>query len=172
MTEQPLYVVRESKIHNKGVFTARDIKAGEKIIEYVGEKITKEESDERADIVLEESKNDKTKGAVYIFEIDDDWDIDGNVDWNPARYINHSCDPNCEAENDEGRIWIIALRDIPQGEELHYNYGYDWEDFDEHPCRCGTQKCVGFILDEDEWPRLQKLITNLDRDDIQFSLKK
>jgi len=78
----------------------------------------------------------------YIFTLDDEHDLDGNVPWNPARLLNHSCAPNCEAELDEGRIWIIALRDIRAGEELTFNYGYDLENYREHPCRCGRQRNV------------------------------
>jgi hypothetical protein len=92
---------------------------------------------------------------VYIFEIDDEFDLNGNVDWNPARFLNHACAPNCESELDEGRIWILALRDIPAGEELTFNYGYGLEDHHEHPCHCGAPACVGFIVAEEFFDRFR-----------------
>ena len=157
-TTSPYIVVKNSSIHNKGVFAKKDIPKGTRIIEYVGEKITKAESDRRADKVLEASKKDTTKGAVYIFELNKRYDIDGNVSWNTAGLINHSCDPNCEAEGARGHIWITAIRDIKKGEELSYNYGYDIEDFGDHPCKCGSKKCVGYILAEDQWPKLKRIL--------------
>jgi hypothetical protein len=72
--------------------------------------------------------------------------LDGNVPWNPARFLNHSCDPNCEAEPDGGRVWIVARRGIRAGEEITFNYGYDLQDYREHPCRCGAADCVGYIV--------------------------
>ena len=149
---------KNSKIHNKGGFAARDIKKGEKIIEYIGEKITKEESDKRADIQMEEAMGSVTTGAVYIFELNDDFDIDGNVPYNCARLINHSCDPNSETEIIDDHIWIIAIKDIKQGEEITYNYGYDIEDYENHPCHCGKEKCIGYIAAEEHWPKLKKII--------------
>lgn len=154
--EQP-YEIRESGIHNKGIFAARDIKAGEKILEYVGEKITKAESQRRADAWDEEARQ-KGLGLVYIFELNNRYDIDGNVDYNPAKYINHSCDPNCEAVNSRGHIWIQAVRDIKAGDELTYDYGYDMEFFLMHPCRCGTKKCVGYIVAADQRLKVKRLL--------------
>jgi len=153
-------VVRDSRIHGKGVFASRDISKGTKIIEYVGEKITKKEAEKRADAQIELSMGNENVGAVYIFELDDNYDIDGGVEWNTARLINHSCSPNCETEDDEGRIWILALRNIKKGEELSYNYGYDIDDYEEHPCKCGAQKCVGYILNEKYWGKLRKKLNS------------
>ena len=82
-------------------------------------------------------------------------DIDGSAGWNPARYLNHSCSPNCDAELINGHIWIVAQRDIACGEELTFNYGYDWEDYREHPCRCGAPGCVGYIIAEEFFPNLR-----------------
>jgi SET domain-containing protein len=150
-------VAKTSAIHNMGMFASKKIPEDAKILEYVGEKITKKESDIRADVVLSEYKADEntTKGGVYIFTLDKKFDIDGNVDWNTARYINHSCNPNCEAVNEDGHIWIMALRDIKKGEELCYNYGYDVDNFEEHPCKCGSIFCVGYIVSEEDWPELR-----------------
>jgi len=147
--------VKGSKIHNKGMYAKVDIKKGTEIIEYVGEKITKKESDIRGEKVLSSSKTHKEKGSVYIFELNKRYDIDGNVKWNPARYINHSCDPNCEAINIDGHIWIQAIKKIKKGEELTYNYGYNLDDYEDHPCKCGSKNCVGYILDKDLWKKLK-----------------
>jgi uncharacterized protein len=136
---------RRSRIHGTGGFARVNIPAGTRLIEYVGEKITKVESLRRC-----EANNE------YIFTIDDEHDLDGNVSWNPARFINHTCAPNCEAEWDENRIWILALRDIPEGEELSFNYGYDLEDYREHPCRCGAAECVGFIVAEEFFDHIRR----------------
>lgn len=152
-------IVRKSKIHNKGVFARRDISKGEEVIEYRGEKISKREGDRRSQKTLEESKNNEKKGAVYIFELNKKYDIDGNMKGNDAKYINHSCDPNCETVIEDGkRIVIQAIRDIKKGEEITYNYGYGIENFREHPCRCGSENCMGYIVDEKYWPRLRKIL--------------
>jgi len=137
--------VRCSTIHGTGGFARKDIFVGAHLIEYVGEKITKAESQKRC-----EADNG------YIFTLDEEHDLDGNVPWNPARFINHSCAPNCEAELDDGRIWIIALRDIETGEELSFNYGYDLEDYREQPCRCGAVECVGYIVAEEFFEHVSK----------------
>jgi len=149
------YEVRESSIHNRGVFATSDISAGERIIEYIGEKISKAESERRANLAWERAQ--KTGGgAVYLFTLNKKHDIDGAFPWNPARLINHSCDPNCEVDIVKGRIWIYSLRDIESGEELSFNYGFDLECFEDHPCRCGTRRCVGFIAGEEYWPEMKK----------------
>jgi len=127
-----------SRIHGSGGFAATDVPAGTRLIEYVGDRISKAESRRRC-----EANN------PFVFELDDDTDLDGNVDWNPARWLNHSCAPNCEAELDEGRIWIVALRDFAVGEELTFNYGYDLTDYRDFPCRCGAPACVGFMVAEE-----------------------
>ncbi len=129
---------RHSKIHGTGAFAHRAIRKGTRIIEYLGRKIDKAESAR-----MLQAQNE------YIFDVHEDYDLDGNVDWNPARFINHSCAPNCEAENDDGRIWIIALRTIRPDEEITFNYGYDIQDYRDHPCRCGAEECLGFIVAEE-----------------------
>ena len=136
--------LRESPIHGTGGFAACNIPAGTKVVEYVGRKIDKQESQRQCE--LENS---------YIFTLDGEFDLDGNVDWNPARLLNHSCAPNCEALEDSGRIWIVALRNIPAGEELTFNYNYDLVDYREHPCRCGAATCVGYILAEEFFSALR-----------------
>ena len=155
-TTSPYIVVKVSKIHNKGVYAKKFIPAGTRVIEYVGEKLSKAESQRRADIPLERHKKNKRNGAVYIFELNKKQDIDGDVPHNTARFINHSCDPNCETEIIRGHIWITSFKDIQPGEEILYNYGYDFEEYEEHRCNCGSSRCVGYILDEKYWSRLKR----------------
>ncbi|NJK90706.1 MAG: SET domain-containing protein [Blastochloris sp.] len=133
----PLYSVRNSHIHGSGIFATADIPRHTRILEYVGERITKAEAQRRAEAQILKAQKGRS-GAVYIFEATLRHDIDGNVPWNPARLINHSCDPNCQAENIRGRIWIRSRRRILVGEELSYDYGYDLDHYQEHPCRCGS----------------------------------
>ncbi|MFT4312531.1 MAG: SET domain-containing protein [Candidatus Woesearchaeota archaeon] len=149
-------VVKKSGIHNKGVFAKQDIKRGTHIIEYVGRKITKKESDAIADKQLEKSRKNAEDGAVYVFTLNKRYDIDGNVSWNPARYINHSCSPNAQAVIDNGHIWIVATKRIQKGEEITYDYGYDVDNYTEHPCRCGSKNCIGYIVAKDQWPKLKR----------------
>ncbi len=138
------FELRPSAIHGTGAFARRCIPRGTHLTEYVGEKITKAESRHRC-----QAQNE------YIFSLDEDWDLDGNVSWNPARFINHSCEPNCEAEYRDGRIWIVAQRDITAGEELTFNYGYDLTDYREYPCRCQAANCVGYIVADEFHPQLR-----------------
>jgi hypothetical protein len=127
-----------SRIDGRGGFAARFIPRGERVVEYAGEKISKAESLRRCELQ-----------NWFIFGLDEEFDLDGNVEWNPARFLNHSCASNCEALCEEGRVWIVALRDINPGEEITFNYGYDLTDYKEHPCRCGAPGCVGYIVGEE-----------------------
>ncbi|MDZ4789132.1 MAG: SET domain-containing protein-lysine N-methyltransferase [Blastochloris sp.] len=153
----PWFIVRKSRIHGEGVFAAREIPKGTRVIEYVGERITKAEAARRSEQQVEMSKAGDC-GAVYIFESTLRHDIDGNVPWNPARLINHSCKPNCAAKNLRGRIWISAVRAIPEGAELSYDYGYDIDHYSEHPCRCGSLSCCGFIVGKSYRKKLAVLL--------------
>ena len=94
---------------------------------------------------------------VYVFELNSRFDIDGNYKYNNARYINHSCDPNCEVEIINNKIWIVSIKNIKKGEELSYNYGYAYDtDYIEHKCRCKSKNCVGFILAKEHWRKIKK----------------
>ena len=155
-----LYELKSSGIHNTGVFAAQKIAEKTKIIEYVGEKITKAESERRSE-KWDSHARTKGFGLVYIFELNQRYDIDGNVEVNLARFINHSCDPNCEAVNSRGHIWIIALRDIEKGEELSYDYGYDMDNFIDHKCLCGTDKCIGYIVRLDQRDQVKRMIQKI-----------
>jgi len=130
--------IAHSVIHGRGGFAARFMPRGARVVEYAGERITKAESLRRC-----EAQN------WFIFGLDEEFDLDGKVKWNPARFLNHSCAPNCEAVCEEGCVWIVALRDIRPGEEITFNYGYDLTDYKEHPCRCGTPACVGYMVAEE-----------------------
>ena len=149
---------KKSSIHGWGIFAKTNIPKGTRIIEYLGEKITKAEADRRGPKLIEYAKKNKQTGAVYIFVLNSKYDIDGHVDYNTAKFINHSCAPNCEVDIIRGRIWIIALRDIKKDEELFYNYGYDMDTYDEHPCLCKSSCCPGFITAEEHWPKLRKIL--------------
>ena len=146
-----------SRIHRHGLFAARPIPKGTQVIEYVGHRLTKAQGWTRA-VSWQEKAQGSSKGAVYVFELNKRYDIDGNVPWNTARHINHSCEPNCEPEILRGHIWIVALRDIAEGEELTYDYGYDFDLWDEHPCRCGSPSCLGYIVGKQHRWRLRRLL--------------
>lgn len=153
--QSDLCEVRGSSIHGRGVYATRDIKAEERIIEYVGELIDKEESARRGSNQHELSiKNGDA--AVYIFNVSNKYDLDGNVPWNTARLINHSCEPNCEAWMTGKRIFIHALRDIKEGEELSFDYGFDVDCYEDHPCLCGRDACVGYIVSREQWDILEE----------------
>lgn len=151
------HLVRRSSIHSQGVFALCDIPKGTQFLEYTGEKIGKRESERRAN---ERLANAKVTGeaAVYIFNLNKRQDLDGSMESNVARLLNHSCAPNCEAIQSRGRIWMTALRDIKEGEELTFNYGFDLENWEEHPCLCGSSRCVGFIVGEEYWGGLKKIM--------------
>lgn len=157
LRQNEIYEIRESSIHNKGAFAIQGIAKGTRVIEYIGDRITKAESARRSIRMIEKAK-ETGHGAVYIFELNKRYDIDGDVSYNTARFVNHSCNPNCETDIIRGRIWIIAIRDIKKNEELSYDYGYDLDDFRDHPCRCGSDKCVGYIVNQEQWGKLRKLL--------------
>jgi hypothetical protein len=157
----PLWIARRSSIHHQGLFARSDIPADTPILEYTGEKITKAESERRGQALLEKSRHDGG-AAVYIFTLNRRYDLDGGTTGNAARLINHSCDPNCEAFIERGRVWIYSKRAIAKGEELTYNYGFDLDTWEDHPCRCGTARCIGYIVDEDHWPKLRRILKKRD----------
>ena len=143
----PWIVMRESKIHGRGVYARQDIPKGTRLIEYAGERIDNAEADRR----YEDDK--MSRHHTFLFILSSRWCIDAAVGGNISRYINHSCDPNCVAWIEGQHIWIDALRDIPKGEELAYDYEYDFlpeytvEDLEFYGCRCGSRKCRGTIVD-------------------------
>lgn len=138
--------VRRSGVHGKGVFAVQPIAEGERIVEYVGEVITWKEAQRR------HPHDPEDPNHTFYFHVDDKHVIDAKHGGNASRWINHSCDPNCEADEDGGRVFIKALRDIEPGEELSYDYGliidepYTPRLKAEYPCWCGSKNCRGTLL--------------------------
>ncbi len=152
----PMFRVRRSKIHGRGVFATRRIRKGTRIIEYVGERISHAEADRRHE------KRDPDDNHTFLFIVDRRTIIDAGVDGNEARWINHACDPNCESVIEDRRVFIEAIRTIQPGEELAYDYEIrrekgDPENVDEiFACRCGAAACRGTMLEERKPPRKRK----------------
>jgi SET domain-containing protein len=140
------FELRDSPIQGRGAFATRRIRKGARIIEYTGERITQDEADKRYD--------DEAMGRhhTFLFTLDEKTVIDAAVHGNEARFINHSCDPNCQALIEGNQIFIYALKDIAPGTELVYDYAYeraegmDEESEELYVCRCGAKNCRGTIL--------------------------
>ena len=144
-----LYKIKKSKIDKNGLYASRNIKKGTRIIEYKGKIITAKQSEL-------DPKFDNLK-AIYLFNINKRFDLDGNFKFNTARLINHSCDPNCEVDGVGLKLWIYALKDIKKNEELTYDYGFSFdEDFRNYPCRCGAKNCAKYIIREGSRWRIKK----------------
>ena len=152
-----MWKLKKSSVHGTGIVSTESIKKGTKIIQYIGEKITKKEGDKRSEERIRKFLNKKNEGSVYIFELNKKYDIDGSPLYNKARYINHSCKPNCEVEIIKNEIWIISIKDISYGDELNYDYGYpfDKDDYKDHICKCGSKNCIGYIISQDDWKKLK-----------------
>jgi SET domain-containing protein len=140
-------IVRNSPVHGVGVFTRRRLSAGDCIIEYTGERIEWGVAQQRSD------EQDGPLNLTYYFSLSDGRVIDGGSDGNEARFINHSCEPNCEAvEDDDGRVFLYAMQEIERGEELSYSYPLIYEGRHtpavkrEFACRCGAPTCSGTML--------------------------
>ena len=140
-------IVRKSRIQGRGVFATRDIAEAERIVEYVGTRMTHDEADAKC-------PDDEGSGRhhTFLFAVDDHIVIDGAENGNDARFINHSCEPNCEVIIERQRIFVHALRDIVAGEELLYDYWYMTDEAYTlrdlrriYPCRCGAEKCRGTL---------------------------
>ena len=144
-----LYKIKKSKIDNRGLYAATNIKKNAKIIEYKGKIITVKETETNPKF-----DNDK---AIYLFNLNKKYDLDGDFKYNTARLINHSCDPNCEVDGVGLKLWIYAVKDIKKNEELTYDYGFSFDkDYKDFPCRCGAKKCVGFIVNSQSRWRIKK----------------
>ena len=144
-----LYKIKKSNIDNRGLYANADIKDGTKIIEYKGKIVTKKE-------VEENSKFDNEK-AIYLFNLNKRYDLDGDFKYNTARLINHSCNPNCEVAGVGLKVWVYAIRDIKKGEELSYDYGFGYDEYyKDFPCRCGSKNCVGYIVREGSRWRIKR----------------
>lgn len=140
------FEIRPSPIHGLGAFATRRIPAGTRLIEYAGQRLTPSEADARY------PDNTGDRHHTVLFAIDDEVVIDASVDGNDARFINHSCDPNCDAVIDDGHIWIETIRDVLPGEELAYDYAFELDERHttaakrRYPCNCGSASCRGTIL--------------------------
>jgi SET domain-containing protein len=140
------FELRSSPIHGQGVFAVRPIHKGRRLIEYIGERITPQAADQRYDDDALDTPH------TFLFTVDARTVIDAAVGGNEARFINHSCNPNCEALDDGGRIFIEAMRNIRPGEELTYDYHLErdgrWrkEWAQRYACRCGSPNCRGTLL--------------------------
>jgi hypothetical protein len=152
LTTSDLIEVRRSDVHGLGVFAAKRIAKGDRIIEYVGERVSHDEADRRYE------EKDANDSHTFLFIVDSKTVIDAGVDGNDARFFNHSCDPNCESTVEKRRVYIEALRDIEPGTELTYDYQIHREDDDPanidevFACRCGFPQCRGTML----WPTERK----------------
>jgi SET domain-containing protein len=144
----PLIKVRRSKVHGMGVFSTRAIRRGKRVVEYLGERISHAEADQRYE------HKDESDNHTFLFIVDRKTVIDAGVGGNAARFINHSCDPNCESVTQDRRVFIEAIRNIGAGEELAYDYQIKRDDDDPanvdevFACRCGALACRGTML----WP--------------------
>lgn len=160
---EPLYVVRKSGIHGRGVFAARYIKKGTRIVEYTGERISNREADRRYD------DSRMKRHHTFLFTLDRKTVVDGAIKTggSDASFINHSCDPNCEAIIRGKRIFIHAMRGIYPGTELAYDYQYErtGENDEElekfYVCRCGAANCRGTIMkpERKKKPRRRRRLT-------------
>lgn len=145
-TKSPLFRIRGSAIQGKGAFAVRRIKKGQRIIEYTGERISPDEVERRYD---DDSMN---RHHTFLFEVDENIVIDATHKCSRGRFINHCCQPNCEAINEDGRIFIQAIKNIQPGVELTYDYAYELEGhlskalIAQYPCFCGARRCRGTIL--------------------------
>ena len=144
-----LYKIKKSNIDNKGLYATQNIKVGAKIIFYKGKIITKKQTEEN-----EKYDNDK---AIYLFNLNKKYDLDGDFKYNTARLINHSCQPNCEVAGKGLKLWIFAIRDIKKNEELSYDYGFGYDkDYKDYVCKCGANNCCGYIVREGSRWRIKK----------------
>jgi SET domain-containing protein len=145
--------VRRSRVHGRGVFALRRIRKGTRIIEYLGDRITHKQADLRYEVKSERDNH------TFLFIVDRGVVIDAGIDGNDARFINHSCDPNCESVIEDRRVFVEAVRTVKPGEELTYDYQIgrdrsDPPDVDEiFACRCGAKSCRGSML----WPPKRKV---------------
>ena len=142
----PPFAKRRSKIHGTGVFATRRIRPGQLLIAYLGQALT------TAQVRKRFNDDDADDPHTLLFHLGGDRYIDAGVNGNDARFINHSCDPNCDPEVLDGAIWIRAIRNIQPGVELAYDYSLEIEKRASkkrrglYPCRCGTAKCRGTML--------------------------
>ena len=153
-----LYKIKKSNIdrNGRGLYATQDIKEGARIIDYVGKIITIKQTEES-------EKFDNSK-PIYLFNLNTRYDLDGDVSWNTARLINHSCLNNCDYIGKGLKLWVTTIRDIKKGEELTCDYGFSYDsDYKQFPCKCGSKNCVGYIVREGSRWRINKKIQMVSR---------
>ena len=145
-----LFKIKKSKIDKNGLYANRDIKKGTKIIEYKGKIISVKQSET-------DPKFDNGR-AIYLFNLNKRYDLDGDFKFNTARLINHSCDPNCEVFGSGLKVFVYAMKNIKKGDELTYDYGFSYDsDYKQFPCKCRSKNCIGFIVREGSRWRIKRL---------------
>ena len=146
-----LYRIKKSNIDRKGrgLYATKDIKEGARIIDYIGKVITKKQTE-----VSDKFDNAK---PIYLFNLNSRYDMDGDVSWNTARLINHSCSNNCDYNGTGLKLWVVTLKDIKKGEELtcDYGFGYD-ENYKQFKCKCAAKNCCGYIVRAESRWRINK----------------
>tara|TARA_B100000745_G_scaffold131677_1_gene85928 strand:- start:747 stop:1223 length:477 start_codon:yes stop_codon:yes gene_type:complete len=153
-----LYRVKKSNIdrNGKGLYATQDIKEGTRIIDYVGKIITKKQT--------EESERFDNSKPIYLFNLNNRYDLDGDVKSNIARLINHSCSNNCDYEGKGLKLWVVAVRNIKKNEELTCDYGFSYDsDYKQFPCKCSSKNCVGYIVREGSRWRINKKFKKTNR---------
>ena len=146
-----IYRIKKSNIDRKGLglYASKDIKAGTKIINYIGNIITKKQTENS-------NKFDNSK-PIYLFNLNNRYDLDGDVSRNIARLINHSCSNNCEYEGKGLKLWVSAIKDIKKGDELTCDYGFSYDsDYKQFPCNCKSKNCCGYIVRTESRWRINK----------------
>ena len=153
-----LYKIKKNPIDKKGLglVATRDIKKGTKIINYIGNIITKKQTEENP-------KFDNSK-PIYLFNLNSRYDLDGDVSWNTARLINHSCSNNCDYDGKGLKLWVTAIKNIKKGEEITCDYGFGYDsDYKQFPCNCRSKNCVGYIVREGSRWRINKKFKKTNR---------
>tara|TARA_E500000178_G_C16772527_1_gene639849 strand:+ start:285 stop:761 length:477 start_codon:yes stop_codon:yes gene_type:complete len=153
-----LYKIKKTPIDKKGLglVATRDIKKGTKIINYIGNIITKKQTEENP-------KFDNSK-PIYLFNLNSRYDLDGDVSWNTARLINHSCSNNCDYDGKGLKLWVTAIKNIKKGEEITCDYGFGYDsDYKQFPCNCRSKNCVGYIVREGSRWRINKKFKKTNR---------
>ena len=146
-----IYRIKKSNIDRKGrgLYATKDIKEGTRIINYIGKIITKKQTEDS-------EKFDNAK-PIYLFNLNKKYDLDGDVLWNTARLINHSCSNNCDYNGTGLKLWVVTIKDIKKGEEItvDYGFGYD-ENFKQFKCKCESKNCCGYIVRAESRWRINK----------------
>ena len=146
-----LYKIKRSKIDNKGrgLYAAKNIKKGTRIINYIGKIISNKE--------VEQSDKFDNKKRIYLFTLNNRYTLDGDFSWNTAGLVNHSCNNNCDYNGKGLKVWITAIKDIKKNEEFTCDYGFGFDkDYKQFPCKCRSKNCCGFIIREESRWRIHR----------------